>query len=639
MKRDEARQGPADADHLANRVSAGRAGRFVEDAYRLTELGWALIRLDGKIPKGKDWQHTEPLRDPHQAAGLWSEWGKRWNMGAVLGPRKLAVLEYDLAEARPRFDELIAGTEPPLCRTGSGKHHAYFAAVNGVSKAARDGLELRVGAHQCVVPPSVHPDTGEPYVWERAPWDVPLPPLPDAIVAYFADAGDALRERLQADPDAKVGPGQRRDQVFRLACSLHARGVPPDAILATARAFNETRCEPPLEDAQVVEQVDGAVRRYDPATALSAGAAQVRPSGDAPSSDTPVSGPVGAGAALRPSSRGTQCGTYLQRTAGTAPLRVVEAATFAAVREASAEPLLGDSENTVLARGGDAAWYGDGGAGKTTLGIDRACHLCAGRDWLGLSVPHPIRALWIENEGPRGKFREKLRTKLDAWDGPSLEGRLHVLEQPWSLFTFSDEVHRRELVEQIRELEIDVVFAGPVQRLGLEGSGTPAEVQAFVGLLAKIRGELDRSLAFDLIHHENKSGDVSGAWEGVTDTLAHVQARGNGHTAIVWRKTRWAPELHGRTWKLNWQDGERYEVDDTPETTDEEIADKILELVGVQPGGSWNDYDPLITGKGRQKRIVRDELFEDGRLVNDGTPKAMRLFLPSQVDGAQEFPF
>lgn len=107
----------------------------------------------------------------------------------------------------------------------------------------------------------------------------------------------------------------------------------------------------------------------------------------------------------------------------------------------------------------------------------------------------------------------------------------------------------------------------------------------------------------------------------------------------MWRKTRWAPELHGRTWRLNWRDGERYELDETPETTDDEIADKLLELVGVQPGGSWNTYDPLITGKGKRKRIVRDQLLEDGLVVNTSPAKAMRLFLPSQVGDAKELPF
>ncbi|HUG63985.1 MAG TPA: bifunctional DNA primase/polymerase [Gaiellaceae bacterium] len=258
-------------------MNTERAGRFVEDAYRLAELGWALIRLDGKIPKGKDWQHTEPLSDPHQAAGMWAEWGKRWNMGVVLGPSRLCVIEYDRDEAEPVLLDLLGGDWPttPTVRTGSGRRHLYFEVPpNGVSKAARDGLELRLGAHQCVVPPSEHPDRGIPYVWELEPWSTPLLTVPADALAVFAAAPDELRERLRVDPDAKIQAGQRRDQVFRLACSLVARGVPRDAILTAARAFNETRCEPPLEDAQVVDQVDGAVGRYEPATAL-AGTSEV----------------------------------------------------------------------------------------------------------------------------------------------------------------------------------------------------------------------------------------------------------------------------------------------------------------------------------------------------------------------------
>ena len=81
-------------------------------------------------------------------------------------------------------------------------------------------------------------------------------------------------------------------------------------------------------------------------------------------------------------------------------LVVVGAAAFAAVEEASAEPLLGDKDGTILAAGGSATWYGDGGAGKTTLGLDQAVHLCAGRDWLTLKVQRRCRVLWIENEGP-----------------------------------------------------------------------------------------------------------------------------------------------------------------------------------------------------------------------------------------------
>jgi hypothetical protein len=371
------------------------------------------------------------------------------------------------------------------------------------------------------------------------------------------------------------------------------------------------------------------------------GASQVRPGVDALTESHPVDDGVGAGCV--PASLLKRDAGRDAPTPGTGQdvterlLYVVEAVAFAGIDEASAEPLLGDRDGTVLAAGGALAFYGDGGAGKTTLGLDQAFHLCAGIDWLGLRVPRPVVVLWIENEGPRGKFREKLRAKFETWDDDAspLDGRLHVLEQPWSRFTFAEAQHRAELVEAVRELKVDVVIAGPVARLGIEGGGTPAQVQAFVDLLELVRAELDRPLAFELILHENKAGEVSGAWEGATDTLVHVQPRGNGHTAIVWRKVRWHSLLHGKAWKLDWLDGERFDVDDTPDTTDEAIADQLLALVRDAPGGPWSAYDALLKVKARSKRRVRDELIADGQLVNAGAAKAMKLYLPGQ-EGAPE---
>ncbi len=52
----------------------------------------------------------------------------------------------------------------------------------------------------------------------------------------------------------------------------------------------------------------------------------------------------------------------------------------------------------------------------------------------------------------------------------------------------------------------------------------------------------------------------------------------------------------------------------------------------MKPGESWNAYDELLTGKAKKKRLVRDRLLEEGQLVNAGTTKAMRLFLPGQAD-------
>ena len=47
--------------------------------------------------------------------------------------------------------------------------------------------------------------------------------------------------------------------------------------------------------------------------------------------------------------------------------------------------------------------YGDGGAGKTTLCLDLACHLAGGDEWLGIDVAAPLSVLLIENEGPTAR--------------------------------------------------------------------------------------------------------------------------------------------------------------------------------------------------------------------------------------------
>jgi Bifunctional DNA primase/polymerase, N-terminal len=39
--------------------------------------------------------------EPGFAAGQWSRWGERRNMGVVLGPSGLVVVEYDDPDAEP----------------------------------------------------------------------------------------------------------------------------------------------------------------------------------------------------------------------------------------------------------------------------------------------------------------------------------------------------------------------------------------------------------------------------------------------------------------------------------------------------------------------------------------------------------
>ena len=300
-------------------------------------------------------------------------------------------------------------------------------------------------------------------------------------------------------------------------------------------------------------------------------------------------------------------------------IQVAAVEQFAAETEASSIPLLGTEAETLIAAGGTFMKFGQGGAGKTTAELDLSFHMAAGIPWLGLPVRERVRGLILEGEGPRGKLRTKLASKLKAWRGPSVAGWLHVIESPWATLSLADPEHRAGIAAAIAETRADVLYAGPVAALGLEGGGTPAEVRQFVGHLEHVRELVGRPVAFVLIAHTNKGGQVSGAWDGATDTLAHLMAMGNGSTRLHWQKCRWAGSLHGATWNLHWRDGETFELDEKPAVTIDTIEADLLAAVTENPGASWSKTRERITGNDKDKARVRDRLIADGAIVNTAT--------------------
>jgi hypothetical protein len=305
-------------------------------------------------------------------------------------------------------------------------------------------------------------------------------------------------------------------------------------------------------------------------------------------------------------------------------LRFVQADVFVAVEEPGADALVGDQANVLVPEGGDVMFYGDGGAGKTTLMIDLALHLAAGDDWLGIHVGRPVRVAIIENEGPRPLFRAKLRRKLENWAGSALGDRLFQLEEPWSKASLDDEGVREALAAALDQLEIDALLLGPVTRSGMNEAGTLQQVRDYANLLAEVRVSSGRRVTFLLAHHENRGGQVSGAWEGATDTLFHVQAQGHGQTRLYIQKARWSPEHHKQKLQLAWADAEGFDRVESEERDDNVVADEILDFVREHGGIGWNKV--AVAGKGDRLRAIRDSLLESGRLLNRGTEARMKLW-------------
>jgi hypothetical protein len=320
--------------------------------------------------------------------------------------------------------------------------------------------------------------------------------------------------------------------------------------------------------------------------------------------------------------------------AGTLALRIVPVDEFAAVDEPGAQAILGTADNAIIPEGGDAMVYGDGGVGKTTLVIDLACHLAAGDDWLGLNVPSACRILLVENEGPRPLFRRKLERKLAGWQGSPLDGRIVVLEEPWGQLDFASPAWRDALVQEVAARQIDVLVVGPVTSAGMDGAGTIAEARAFLALVGDVRTRSGRPVAVLLVHHENKGGKVSGAWEGTGDTLLHVQQQGHGQVRLYFQKARWASEQHATTLQLAWAEGDSFSLVEAAANRPEAVWETLEQFVLAHPGCTWkavlttknDDGTKIVRGDLTYLGRRRDQMLDEGVLINAGRGGSFALW-------------
>jgi hypothetical protein len=251
-----------------------------------------------------------------------------------------------------------------------------------------------------------------------------------------------------------------------------------------------------------------------------------------------------------------------------------------------ANPLLGTRDAIYLAEGSLLLVYGADGAAKSTWSIDAAAHMAAGVDWLGIAVPRPARILLIEVEGPGALFRDKLTSKETTWTGPPFRPNLHVYTSPWGDFTFADPHAREALTTYCGEYEIDVVMANPTLGLGVAASGKPDETKQFVDWLRECG--LGAGRAFWLIHHENKSGQISGDWGRHPDTKVQLQRDGNRQrTKLLWEKTRWATlDPEQRAVMLDWVlDTQGYAVTalDTAGASDDLLMERLVAYLNEHP--------------------------------------------------------
>lgn len=233
-------------------------------------LNWNVMPVGrDKRPLLREWRHLQERRvTPDMLAG-WRKLrpvGLAVITGAISG---IIVLDSD----GPAGEESLRGRAlppTPTVLTGGGGVHRYYRhpggrMPNAVRLGGLAGVDLRGDGGYVVAPPSLHP-SGRRYEWapSLSPADIPVadPPAWLLDLLHHAPAADRPGRPAGATaPDewrrlvAGVDEGARNESVARLAGHLLRRYVDPYVGLDLCLAWNEARCRPPLEAAEVERTV------------------------------------------------------------------------------------------------------------------------------------------------------------------------------------------------------------------------------------------------------------------------------------------------------------------------------------------------------------------------------------------------
>lgn len=233
------------------------------------QYGWAVFPVSAETKKPLT---PHGCKDAKKDPGAIRAWWKRYpnaSIGVATGAiSNLIVIDEDIDEDKGLNGyqevtqwERINGDLPETVRaiTGRGGAHLYFRYTDKDIKnraGILEGVDVRGEGGYVIAPPSYHPN-GTQYQWEEDPEETPLADV-DETVKKFLEIGHASALTTFKLPQV-IPSGQRNATLYKLACSLQARGLEDDTILQTVLRENQTKCEVPLAEDEVNTIVQSAL--------------------------------------------------------------------------------------------------------------------------------------------------------------------------------------------------------------------------------------------------------------------------------------------------------------------------------------------------------------------------------------------
>lgn len=483
-------------------------------ALQYAAFGFAVFPLHyrSKRPRIDEWQHRAS-KDPNIVREFWRQ-NPKAGIGVCCGLSDLAVIDVD---PRNGGQETLARLEAErgsvwdhdcaIARSGGGGWHYFFKAPEGVRLPAKlgPGVDLLSGPHYVVLEPSIHPESGQPYRWEKGASPLTMRELPELPEAWWtplatdttlpADPADAL---ANLPPQPLDDTAENRERVTSAAAALSADVDYPEwmrsvfAILSTG-----------LPDAVEIAREWSATagdrfddRAFD--TLVDSYKDERRHGGDLIGPGTLFHLAKQAGwtdPKPRKSTRVDDLG---------ATFRVIPAHEFI-----SAGPVSW-LVRSLIQRDGLGVIFGEPGSGKTFVVLDLSGAVALGTDWRGLKVTGgPV--VYIAAEGAGG-FRKRMQA-LALHHGVNLEDLpLGVIADAPNLLRDDDKALARAIAAAGGASLIVVDTLASVTPGGNENSAE--DMGAVIGRCKRLQAETGAFVL--LVHHSGKNA-ANGArgWSGL----------------------------------------------------------------------------------------------------------------------------
>lgn len=250
---------------------------FLEAALLYASMGWRVFPLK---PRSKSPATVHGFKDATTDAGQISAWWTQnpaYNVGIATGDG-LVVIDVDDKPKNPvqgsdmlRDWEYEHGhlSETVTAISGTGGTHYYYD-VGDVSvpssQSATLFIDLRGDGGYIVAPPSIHPDTGEPYMWDIEP-SLDNPPAKVSTVEkrcldwIYANRGTAGKTGAAKPHIEQVHEGEgRNNYLYKMGCAIRAQGADDTTISIYLTQVNAQTCKPPMDSDELLRVIQSVCR-------------------------------------------------------------------------------------------------------------------------------------------------------------------------------------------------------------------------------------------------------------------------------------------------------------------------------------------------------------------------------------------